>query len=239
MPTPNATARVVPILERTRQDLRSDFEASDFVFDLANRDPIAGPGGVIRPLSVEELPSLAGESLAYTLFTIEPCGLNLPHLHPRATEFIYLIRGGMLRTAFVGENGEGAFVNDLEEGMGTFFPQDLIHFQQNFGCEPATYISALNSEDPGVVTISSQLFMVADVHLSSTFEQDMERIRELREGLPIGPAEGQLECLQRCNLVQNGDIAPNGILTASSLRVNPTFMTLAAVISTTMLALML
>jgi hypothetical protein len=29
---------------------------------------------------------------------------------------------------------------------------------QNMGCEPAVYISALNSEDPGVVTISERTF---------------------------------------------------------------------------------
>ena len=97
--------------------------AAEFVFDLLNSEPISGPGGSIRPMSVDEVPSLAGEGVAYTLFTIEPCGINLPHLHPRATEFIYLIRGDMVRTAFVGENGEGAAVNDLSAGMATFFPQ--------------------------------------------------------------------------------------------------------------------
>ena len=100
---------------------------------------------------------------------------------------------------------------------------DLIHFQQNFGCEPAVFLSALNSEDPGVVTILSQLFMVADEHLSSTFDQGMERIRELREGLPMGPAEGQQECLQRCNLLQDGAIAPNA-LGATGAMISPTHL---------------
>lgn len=72
---------------------------------------------------------------------------------------MYVIKGEHLRVAFVEENGgEGAVVNDISQGDVTFFPESLIHYQQNLDCEPATYLSALNSEDPGVVTIMTRFF---------------------------------------------------------------------------------
>lgn len=109
----------------TARELRQRFEASDFVFDLLNSpsDSPEGLGGDIRPMSVSQLPSLEGQNVAYTLFTIEPCGINLPHAHPRATEFIYIIRGDNVQTAFVGENGETPVVNQVSAGDATFFPQ--------------------------------------------------------------------------------------------------------------------
>ena len=73
-------------------------------------------------------------------------------------QMLYVIEGHM-RSAFVEENGgEGAVVNDLYQGDVMFFPQGLIHYQQNLGCEPATFLAALNNEDPGAVTITTRFF---------------------------------------------------------------------------------
>lgn len=73
---------------------------------------------------------------------------------------VYVIKGSM-RSAFVEENGgEGNVVNDLEQGDVMFYPQGLIHYQQNLGCEPVSYLGALNSEDPGIVSIMTQFFQL-------------------------------------------------------------------------------
>ena len=61
--------------------------------------------------------------------------------------------------AFIEENGgEGAVANDLYQSDVAFFPQGLIHYQQNLDCEPATFLAALNSEDLGAVTITTRFF---------------------------------------------------------------------------------
>lgn len=74
------------------------------------------------------------------------------------TQMLYVIKGTM-RAAFVEENGgEGAVINDLEQGDVMFFPQGLIHYQQNLDCEPAAFIAALNHEDPGAVAIMTIFF---------------------------------------------------------------------------------
>lgn len=71
-------------------------------------------------------------------------------------QMLYVIEGE-LRVAFVEENGgEGAVVNDLLQGDVAFFPQGLIHYEQNLGCEPVTFLAALNNEDPGAVTITTR-----------------------------------------------------------------------------------
>ncbi|KAJ1454285.1 RmlC-like cupin domain-containing protein, partial [Pelagophyceae sp. CCMP2097] len=155
----------------------------------------------IRAVTVAELPSLYGEGLSYSLFEIEPCGINLPHEHPRATELLYVIDADFLRTAHVEENGGArTIVNDLQTGSVTFFPQGLIHYQQNLGCKPATYISALNSEDPGVVTITTRFFELPPEAAADSLGVGDADVERLITGLPAGPAAGRAECLARCDL---------------------------------------
>jgi hypothetical protein len=68
-------------------------------------------------MNIDNFPSLADEGLSFSLYTIEPCGVNLPHVHPRASELLYLISGGFLRTGFVEENGGRTIVNDIKAGQ--------------------------------------------------------------------------------------------------------------------------
>ena len=63
-----------------------------------------------------------------------------------------MISADNLQVGFVEENSnrpDKAHINNLTDGQVTIFPQGYIHFEQNLGCKPAKFISALNSEDPG------------------------------------------------------------------------------------------
>lgn len=72
---------------------------------------------------------------------------------------LYMVEGVDLRVGFVEEfGGDGAVVNDLSKGDLSFVPQGLVHYQQNLGCESATILMSLNSDDPGAVVLSSVLF---------------------------------------------------------------------------------
>lgn len=180
---------------------RRQFQPKDFVFDLLGSVPESiSAAGTIQPLTVEGLPSLAGQGVSYSLFSIEPCGINLPHSHPRATELLYVIDGQDLRTGFVEENGGRVIVNDIGKGDVTFFPEGLIHYQQNLSCERATYISALNSEDPGVVTVTTQFFQLPEEALAASLNRGPSQVSKLIEGLPVGPAQGRQECLNKCGI---------------------------------------
>ena len=80
--------------------------------------------------------------------------MNTPHTHPRATEFLYVASNGQMEAGFIEESGARIVVNTLTQGQGTIFPMGSIHFQVNLGCEPLTFVAALNSEDPGVSEIA-------------------------------------------------------------------------------------
>lgn len=71
----------------------------------------------------------------------------------------YVIMGEQLRVAVVEEGGgDGSVVNDVSQGDVTFFPRGLVHYQQNLACEPPSYVAALDSEDPGIVRITTLIF---------------------------------------------------------------------------------
>ncbi|CAM9880261.1 unnamed protein product [Laminaria digitata] len=144
----------------TAQGRITAFIEDDFVFNLGGPEPDNLINNFqLRGVNLNQLPALEGQGISMALVNLGPCAINLPHIHPRATEMLYTIAGNQLRVAFVEENGgEGAVVNDLYQGDVAFFPQGLIHYQQNLDCEPATFLAALNSEDPGVVTITTRFF---------------------------------------------------------------------------------
>lgn len=57
-------------------------------------------------------------------------------------------------TGFIQENGGNATENVVNANQATIFPMGSIHFQQNTGCEPLTFIAAFNHEDPGTSQIA-------------------------------------------------------------------------------------
>jgi hypothetical protein len=93
--------------------------------------------------------------------TVGPCGVLLPHVHPRANEYFVVVEGevdfgympeiGLLQKNVPSPN----IVGKLKKFMGTFFPQGSIHYQLNNStdCAPATILATLSSEDPGTTTV--------------------------------------------------------------------------------------
>jgi len=186
---------------------RQQFSESDFVFGLLESDiESSGTGGTIQVANIASMPALAGTGISYTLFNINPCAINLPHLHPRATELIYVISGSNLTVGFTEENGGRFLKNVVNAGDTTFFPQGLIHYQHNFGCETVQFISALNSVDPGVVTVANNMARIPAVSLQSSLGLSDNEFATLTDhDLPAGPAPGlDQQCMQRCGL-DNGN----------------------------------
>ena len=81
--------------------------------------------------------------------------MNTPHTHPRATEFLYVVNG-QIEAGFIEENGARFVINTVSEGQGTLFPKGSIHYQINLGCEPLTFVAALNDEDPGASQVAQR-----------------------------------------------------------------------------------
>ncbi|CAM9718574.1 unnamed protein product, partial [Phaeothamnion confervicola] len=80
----------------TREAFRSQFsqENGDFVFDLAGSAGVTGEGGTLQTANAASFPALTGEGIAMVRIVLEPCGINIPHVHPRATELQIVIDAG-------------------------------------------------------------------------------------------------------------------------------------------------
>ena len=76
---------------QTFVQLMSKYKTKDFVFDLDNSFGFSRNGNsTIRRATVAQMPSLAYLGISFATIEFAPCGINIPHIHPRATEFIYV-----------------------------------------------------------------------------------------------------------------------------------------------------
>jgi hypothetical protein len=98
------------------------------VFDYNNIIPDVGAqGGSILLATVDNFPILEELGLSGAFSYIEPCGLNIPHLHPRANEMLTVLEG-VLNTGFVQEDGFDTVIEtQLGKYQATVFPMGSMH----------------------------------------------------------------------------------------------------------------
>jgi hypothetical protein len=159
-----------------------------------------GSGGSISAMNIENMPALLGQGMGITCIFLEPCAINLPHTHPRATEGLFVIEGEDILMGFVLENGGKVFNNVLRVGMATFFPRGSIHFEINRSCKRAILLPVFNSEDPGVQTTLTNLLFNEDDVLSVTTRLSKIELNILKNNVEASPTKGTTECLKKCGL---------------------------------------
>jgi oxalate decarboxylase/phosphoglucose isomerase-like protein (cupin superfamily) len=175
---------------------------NQFVFDFTNASSgiTKSSGGRTVAATRTNFPAIIGHGVAMTVGFIEPCGINLPHTHPRATEINFIVSGSF-QAGFFQENGARFIGNILQPGMATVFPQGAIHFELNLGCEPAVFVAAFNNEDPGVQTIAQSFFgLPTDVTQVSLNISSIQTVEDLAAHLPANPAVAMQECMKTCGL---------------------------------------
>ena len=114
-------------------------------------------GAVVTGATVEKLPGLNTLGLSMSRIDYAPNGLNPPHVHPRASEIIFVLEG-QLHVGFVTTAGKlvDKYIN---KGDVFVFPKGLLHFQQNIArSAPASVIAAFDSQLPGTQSLVSSLF---------------------------------------------------------------------------------
>lgn len=63
------------------------FNPEDFAFSLGGPDPDNAVNGFqLRGVNLNQLPALEGQGISMALVNLDACAINLPHIHPRATE---------------------------------------------------------------------------------------------------------------------------------------------------------
>ncbi|KAJ7923582.1 RmlC-like cupin domain-containing protein [Mycena leptocephala] len=175
------------------------------VFDFNNQAPATGSkGGSILLATVDNFPILEELGLSGAISMVEPCGLNVPHLHPRANEMFTVI-DGILDTGLVQENGFNTEIaTQLGKYQATVFPMGSIHYQQNPTCSPAVFVASLNSEDPGRSDIATSYWMLPSdvVNAALGFPETIGRgnIAAWKAHLPVNLAAGVESCLKACGL---------------------------------------
>ncbi|KAK6438268.1 hypothetical protein LTR95_005533 [Oleoguttula sp. CCFEE 5521] len=185
------------------------------VFDF-KRAPKGGNGGRILVANENNFPLLVGNGIAGAVGFLEPCGMNSPHTHPRATEMLTVVEGE-IETGFVLENGlfgdaaKATFGNGtlafpfnatLNQFQSTIFPQGSIHFQFNNQCKDAIFVAALNSADPVTSQIAQNFFTlddrIVDITLGDVNQITPSNLKQFRGNLPANLVKAADECIARC-----------------------------------------
>jgi len=174
---------------------------NDWIFDYnAGVGTTRAAGGNLTVSNVANFPALFANGMALAIGDMAPCGMNTPHTHPRATEFLYLVNGNM-EAGFIEENGARFVVNQLTAGQGTLFPKGSIHYQINTGCEPIKFVAALNDEDPGASQIAQRFFgLNLQVVAATLGDVGLQEVTNIAKGIPDSMAIGVDACLTKCNL---------------------------------------
>jgi hypothetical protein len=139
--------------------------------------------------------------------SLGPCGIFVPHVHPRANEFFLVIDGEvdfgyMLEMGLLKDNAPvPEITGKLTKYVGTMFPQGSVHFQVNNSCKETTVVVSLSSDDPGTTPILGS--KGGNGNDNSTMarravgRQDFEPFRTL---LPASIVDTVDQCFERCNI---------------------------------------
>lgn len=181
--------------------LKYDFNPS------ANPNPGGGKGagGQGDLANRKTFPALINLGVAASAGFMNPCGMNKPHIHPRATEFLILATGANVKTGFLLENGlQTQMSTTLSQYQGAILPQGSIHYEFNDNCEPAVFIAAFSNEDPGLSTVGKNFFSldpdIVDADLGFPDFLDHTNIRQFAKSIPKSFSNGAMECLDRCHI---------------------------------------
>ncbi|KAH7442275.1 hypothetical protein KP509_03G079700 [Ceratopteris richardii] len=113
-------------------------------------------GSLVTLANVEKYPGLNTFGLSLARIDFVEGGVNPPHIHPRASEIVYLARGSVY-VGFV-TTGNKLFAKTINEGEMFLFPKGLIHFQMNVGKGDAVILAALSSQNPGTSQVARASF---------------------------------------------------------------------------------
>ncbi|GAB2232080.1 hypothetical protein Droror1_Dr00011102 [Drosera rotundifolia] len=135
--------------------------------------------------NVLKIPGLNTLGISMTRIDFAPGGLSPPHVHPRATEMIFVLEGelniGFITTTNV------LFTKLVTAGEAFVIPRGLVHYLKNDGLKPAAVIASFNSQMPGTLLISLALFTstppVPDHVLTTAFQIGTKEVEAIRRKL--------------------------------------------------------
>ncbi|KAG7629969.1 RmlC-like cupin domain superfamily [Arabidopsis suecica] len=140
-------------------------------------------GSFVNPANIPGLNTL-GVGIARIDFA--PGGQIPPHIHPRASEIILVIKGKLL-VGFVSSNDYNytLFSKILYPGDVFVHPIGLVQFHANIGKTNAVAIGAVGSQNPGYISVGDAVFgskpPIDPKILAKAFALDINIVRYLRK----------------------------------------------------------
>ena len=112
-------------------------------------------------------------------------GLVPPHVHPRASEMVFILQG-KFNVGFV-DTSNKLFSVDVKAGDVFMIPRGLVHYQLNIGSTPGLFLAVLNSQNPGFSFVSQAIFAanpsIPTAVLSKAFNISPQEVEKIEQGL--------------------------------------------------------
>ena len=124
------------------------------------------PAGDFYRANAKNFPVLKG--LAVQALEILPGGVREPHTHPNANQLDFCISGKGL-VGIVGPEGETHYL-ELSPGDISFVPQGYLHWIENLGDEPLSFLVVLSHEEPQTIEFSEMFSGVPNQTLAKMYE---------------------------------------------------------------------
>eukprot|EP00252_Welwitschia_mirabilis_P004785 TRINITY_DN15090_c0_g1_i1.p1 TRINITY_DN15090_c0_g1~~TRINITY_DN15090_c0_g1_i1.p1 ORF type:complete len:223 (+),score=42.34 TRINITY_DN15090_c0_g1_i1:425-1093(+) len=113
-------------------------------------------GSALTLAYVKTFPALNGQGVSFARIDYAKGGVVQPHLHPRASEVIFVLKGALM-VGFADTQNK-LYSQKLSEGEMFVFPRAMVHYIANAGSGPSVSLSALDSQNPGAVFLAKNLF---------------------------------------------------------------------------------
>ncbi|KAI9744090.1 MAG: hypothetical protein M1818_002242 [Claussenomyces sp. TS43310] len=177
-------------------------EDSSWLFDFTAQPGYTySPGSVVNA-NAATFPATVGNGMTMAMLNLGPCAMLPPHFHPRASNYVVAIKG-KTDTYMIEENGARLVSETLTPGKMTIFPAASLHTMQNTGCDNATLVSALNSEDTGTHNVANGLLnLPADIVRAAfggnSMFMNISAIAQMIPAVGTGSVIGSADCLAAC-----------------------------------------
>ncbi|KUJ08754.1 RmlC-like cupin, partial [Mollisia scopiformis] len=195
-------------------------DATNITFQFVNVTHRAPTGGEIVLNSVDNFPALIGTKVSAAIGFVDACGLNVPHSHPRANEFLTVVDGTLIGGLMLEEIPDNTGVINatlngtipipmvtatLTNFTRMLFPQGQVHFQFNPTCEPAVFAAAFDNNDSGRIQIANTFFSVGFDDVLETAVGNSEslgaaQLDALKGHIPDAFAELMNDCAKMCGI---------------------------------------
>uniref|UniRef100_A0ACD5TXZ6 Uncharacterized protein n=1 Tax=Avena sativa TaxID=4498 RepID=A0ACD5TXZ6_AVESA len=137
-----------------------------------------------------EFPALLGQSVSYAALVFGTGTLNPPHIHPRASELLFVVEGPLL-VGLVDKVAGKVYTQTLQAGDMFVSPKGMVHFQYNAGTQMARGFSTFGGARPGTISLPGAIFEsgIDDIVLEKSFHVDQATVEALKHDLapPAGP----------------------------------------------------